>query len=184
MSHLDDVMLQEYIDGQSDRSVWPHIENHLRECGECRLKLRALQQLDAAIRRVPLETVSATLTGKVLDIIGVFHAPGLAKILFRNFLPLFLILVIAATVVLFAGGAKTGALLSGGSKAEYVTRYQEGFDAATSSGFSVIRSWSTSVINLLARLPVLRLVVMLGILFAAFTIFDQFVFVPFMRRRL
>lgn len=66
MIHLDDALLNEYLDGVLNARQQQEVASHLAACGECRAALADLQQLFTALAEVKELPLAADLSARVL----------------------------------------------------------------------------------------------------------------------
>lgn len=66
MKHLDDDLLNEYLDGALDAEAQSQVETHLSACGQCRERCTDLQTMFAALSELPERPLQRNLAPAVL----------------------------------------------------------------------------------------------------------------------
>lgn len=66
MNHLDIYQLNEYLDGQLEKSERQAVETHLAACADCRAELANLQAVFLALDEVDEVVLAADLSARVL----------------------------------------------------------------------------------------------------------------------
>jgi anti-sigma factor RsiW len=67
-AHLDDILLNEYLDAALDRSARTDVEAHVAHCPECSARLMELRTLFADLESLPDLTLERDLTPAVLAV--------------------------------------------------------------------------------------------------------------------
>jgi outer membrane biosynthesis protein TonB len=65
--HPRNALLSSYYDGEVPAAVSDGIEQHLRECGECRSEYRKIAQMANAVRHLPALSAPASLAASVRE---------------------------------------------------------------------------------------------------------------------
>jgi predicted anti-sigma-YlaC factor YlaD len=180
-THLTNNELLEYTDGLTDSLRSLAADEHLRACPRCSSRLQMLRRLERAVRKIPSERVSESFTQRVMVVVGLGRS-SFARQLFANFLPLAIaIVVIAALVGVFAGEPSQDPVSLQGS--EVVQTLGQHIGEILSTGTSVMFDWTMKLVGISAAVPSIKLVIGLLLAFALIALFDEFVFLPMMKKR-
>src|SRR5689334_7320586 len=68
-NHLDDVLLNEYLDQTLERSARTEVETHLAHCSDCATRLTELRTLFADLESLPDLRLERDLTPAVLAVV-------------------------------------------------------------------------------------------------------------------
>ena len=89
LSHLDDVILNEYLDGVLPPERINGVEAHLAICPACTARLAEMQQVFAALARLPDQPAPHDLVPAVLDHLDMVHQPAPSHPFSRGWVALF-----------------------------------------------------------------------------------------------
>jgi hypothetical protein len=183
MQHLTSYELQEYIDRVLDARKQAEVESHLGGCRECSDRCAALRLIDAELRRMPLERVSANFTERVMRSLRLDGRASFFKQLTVNLLPLIgAMLAVVVVVALFSAKDVAEAGLPGEAQ-RYVQTYEQTVGDLLSSGSTAVFNWVKEVVGVSSSIPSLKFIIGLFLAFGAVALFDEFVFVPMMRKK-
>lgn len=181
--HITDAVLQEYIDTIADESLKYAVEEHLKSCSSCTARLMAFRELDRAIRKIPLERVSRHFTPRVMAAVGIRRSESLMRQIAMNLLPLAATIVIAVILIgLFSRDTEPEGSLSKQGR-EYIQTFDQRIVEVFSTGTAVLFDWTLKAVDLSQSVPSVRLIVGLALVFAVIAFFDEFIFLPMMKRR-
>lgn len=66
MSHIDDELLNEYLDGELDRTLFGQVEAHLVGCDACRERVGEMRWLFGSLAEVPEVALGVDLSQRVV----------------------------------------------------------------------------------------------------------------------
>ena len=183
MKHLTNTQLQEYADRLLGEDQMREIGDHLKGCKECSSKLTLFRRLETELRKVPLEHVKDDFTPRVMRAIGIGRKRGFAKNLIVNLLPLVGVAAISLILAgVFAKHVSTQSSLMNESQ-QYVESLETTLGGALSSGVLVLQEWARKFITFSATIPSIRMILGLVLVLVVLALFDEFIFVPIMKRR-
>jgi len=183
MEHIPQADLQQYADGTLNASEALSIGIHLRACNECARRLELFQSVETGLRRIPLETASGKFTDRVMHAVGLKGAQGFLRLLFVNFLPLaaaFLALLVL--LGLFGEGSSEQDVVTR-ETATYTQSLYQTFGSAAAAGAGRLLSWIQEGTGLFLTIPSVKFIVLLALAFGVVALFDEFIFVPLMKKR-
>jgi anti-sigma factor RsiW len=183
MTHIPHITLQEYFDRLLHSEDVAEVERHLGVCEKCASLLQFLKETEGAVRRIPLERPSPDFTQRVMRRIGLVGAKSLLRHLAFSLLPLvgvFLLVAILVGVV-SAPSAEQSPLTTEASRQAETMGTTIG--NAISTGTGVLSSWVADLVAYSATMPTLKFIIGILLVFAGIALFDEFVFVPLMRKR-
>jgi anti-sigma factor RsiW len=183
MEHLTNKRIQEYVDHIPGSTDTGDVEAHLRDCERCVRAVAAFRRLETDLRRVPLELASEGFTNRVMDAIRRGRRFGLVREVLLNSVPLGIALLVTAILVGFFAGSENNQSLATGGNPQVIESFNQKIGGAISSGSAVMLEWISKVVGLSATVPLIRDAAGLILLFLAVKLFDEFVFVPLMRKR-
>ncbi len=181
MNHLTNVHLQEHVDRLLEAAEAKEVEAHLRDCERCANMVAAFRQLETELRRVPLETVSNDFTNRLMRVIRLRSSFGIARDVLMNLIPLGIVLIVSAVLIgIFVGpqSARTP-----GKSSEVFESLNQQVGEAVTSGISIMLDWIYKAVGLSTTIPLIRDAVGLVLLIILIKLFDEFVFIPIMRKR-
>ena len=183
MDHVTETDFQQYSDGTLGASEASAVEKHLEECNECAARLVVFRSIETELRKIPLEKVSGKFTERVMRAVGLREAPGFLRSLFVNFLPLATAFV-ALLVILgrFTGGPAGEDPVTREATSFTQSLYQS-FGLAASAGAGRLLDWVQKGVGLFVAIPSLKFIALLLLAFGVVALFDEFVFIPLMKKR-
>ena len=182
MKHLTNNQLQEYADRLLGEDHMREIGDHLKDCKECSSKLTLFRRLEVELRKVPLEHVTDDFTPRVMRVIGIVRKRDFAKHLIVNLLPLVGVAVISLILVGVAGHESTQSPLVNESH-QYAESFETTLGSVLSSGAAVLLEWVRKFITFSSTIPFIRMILSLVFVLVVLALFDEFVFIPIMKRR-
>ena len=183
MNHLTNIHLQEYVDRLLDETATKEVEAHLSDCEECSVKVASFRRLEGELRRVRLERVAEDFTVRVMRVIRLGRSFGLARDVLLNLVPLGIGLIVTAVLIGIFAGPEFNQALTAGKSSQVVESLNEKVGGAIASGISIMLDWMNKAIGLSAAMPVIRDAAGLVLLFLVIKLFDEFVFLPIMKKR-
>jgi len=179
--HVTRTQLQEYADRILDEAQAREIEMHVQGCQQCRAALASFRRLENVIKKIPLERTSADFTQRVMNAVGVARSRNFARQLFLNFLPLVFVALLIAGAVVFVDSSSRETVSHEG--AGYAQTFAQEMRYVVSAAIALVLDWTVRLVGISTSIPFIKLVVGLLIAFALVAIFDEFVFLPMMKKR-
>lgn len=181
MDHLTNAHLQEYVDRILATAEAKEVEAHLRDCEQCAKMVAAFRRLETELRRVPLEDVTAGFTDRVMSAIRIGRRYGLARDVLMNLIPFGVALIVTAVLIGIFSRPQSDQMSA--KSHEFIESFNQMASEAITSGSSTMLDWMNKAVGLSATIPLIRYAVGLLLLFILIKLFDEFVFVPIMRKR-
>lgn len=179
--HVTRTQLQEYTDRLLDERRLREIEIHLEDCQQCRAALESFRRLESFIKKIPLDEVSKNFTRRVMEAVGVRDSWSFARQLFLNLLPLAFIALTVLIVIVFTNGTSPTTLTQ--QESGYLQTLAERTNAIVSTGVATILAWTEKLSGVSTSIPFLKLAAGLMLAFALVVLFDEFVFLPMMKKK-
>lgn len=183
MNHPTPSQLQDYLDGLPGDFSREDIGSHLHSCVRCRAQVDALEALDAALRNVPPEQVSAGFTGRVMASLGVSESSTLLWKLLKNLAPLVALTLVIGIV---AGVLGYFGLFEGTQVEQSVIATQSAYTVVggkVSAGIAAMNGWLERYASFAFAGTSYGMTAFLVAFLGAVALLDKFLFMPLMRRR-
>jgi hypothetical protein len=184
MNHPSWQELTGYAGRTIDDRRGAEIDLHIAECARCRDACRALEAVEGALHRLPVEHPSAGFTRGVLSRVGLREETPLWWLFLRNFAPILVAGVVAAAIIALGAG-ESG---EGTEPSAWKSLFDAGLVGdAIGGAAAAVSAWTGSAAAKLVPITVggdaANLTIFLVCLFAGIGLLDRYVLQPMMRRR-
>ena len=95
MNHLSFQQFLEFAAGETP----PELRQHLRECNDCRSRMKEFEKVEFALHQVRTDDTPADFTEKVMRRLGIGSAPSLLWTMFNGLAPLIALAVVSGIAV-------------------------------------------------------------------------------------
>jgi hypothetical protein len=183
MEHPTEIMLQEYSGRMLDRAIQNALDDHVRLCEECALKLRALRLLDEKLREIPPDSAEKDFTRRVMASLRIDPAPAvywsIAKYL-APVLSLILVLVVVYAVFYFSGAIQGPENRQSAGRVSAMGEYA---GTMATDGIKALNAWGGKYFSFVIAKGSIDLTIFLLIVFAGVAALDKYILVPMMRKK-
>lgn len=183
MEHPTEIMLQEYSDRALDRATQAVLDDHVRLCEECALKLRAFRLLDEKLRQIPPNRAGKDFTRRVMASLSIDPAPAVYWSIAKYLAPVLSLILVLAVVysVFYLSGAIQGS--DNGQLIGTVWVVGERAGTMASDGIKALNAWGGKYFSFAFAKENFNLTIFLLIVFAGAAVLDKYFLVPMMRKR-
>ena len=177
MNHLTQQQFLEAVEGPLSNEL----EFHLRSCHQCEQTMNTYKQAERALHNVPLEKVPENFTTTLMRQIGLKESSSFAWSLSKNIAPifaLFLVVGIALAAVKFSDLFGGPEVAGQASQSVYHNIGQE-----VKGGMTALNGWISTYMSFAFAKDTIGLSVFVLIFFGVIALFDRYLLMPMMRRR-
>lgn|GEM_PF-2011581 len=183
MEHPTEITLQEYSDRMLDRATEAALDDHVRLCEECALKLRAFRLLDEKLREIPPDRAEKDFTRRVMASLHIDPAPAVYWSIAKYLAPVFsliLVLSIVFAVFYFSGAIQGPENRQSNGRIWAVGEYAGNM---ATGGIKALNAWGGKYFSFAFAKENFNLTIFLLIVFAGVAVLDKYFLVPMMRKR-
>lgn len=184
MEHPTEIVLREYSDRMLDRGTQSAIDDHIRSCEECMLKLRTFRLLDEKLRAIPPERAEKDFTRRVMASLRIDPAPAVYWNIAKYMAPvlsLILVLTVVYAVFYFSGTIQWPDIRQSVGMGGVIG---ERAGAMTSEGIKALNAWGGKYFSFAIGSESFNLTIFLLIVFAGIAALDRYLLVPMMRKKI